>query len=639
MHTRLSSLKETIQSAVKSKRERAVRYDPAQASALVTGLLFFALLAVAFFTGAATESLKFFHPVSILFTLFWSFVFGALVLILPRRAGRWVFLVLYLALLIYGTAQYIYFKIFNKLFPFTALSNLHEGAGYMGASISYLGPLQAACFLLLLALGIYLFFRIPRIAPLPTGTRIALLPTALAALVLAQILLPRAYGPKTEYAVWNSFEDPRYVYDNYTNPQKCMGLCGYYQFLGVDFYHCFIRPLRTDNTQAQAQLQQFFEDYPSGHTDNDMTGLLKGKNAILIMMESVDYLAVSEQNTPTMWKMMQEGINFTNYYSSIFGDGATFSNEFVLNTGIYSPSNGAASYSFIRNSYSESLPNLFRAAGYSANSFHQNHSWFYNRGLMHKAFGYENYYSFYDWTDDREEVIRDTFLTRTPEVLDLVLSRSDGDDRPFFSFFITYSSHLPYVYDGELEPYAYENYVRPGETLAGREDLDCLMAKTRITDQMLQELLDAVDENTVIICVTDHFAYGLEEQTLLETKGEEWPLRQNTPFFLYCKDPDFTPMQVDKLCSNADFFPTIANLFGLGVPDNLMGHDIFDPTYPGYVIFSCYAWLTDDAYWHDEVYKEFGDPLSEEEIHDMIEYTFRRIECNTYLLESDYYKK
>lgn len=42
-----------------------------------------------------------------------------------------------------------------------------------------------------------------------------------------------------------------------------------------------------------------------------MTGLFEGKNVIVIMMESMDELAVSEQNTPTIYRMMQEGINFT----------------------------------------------------------------------------------------------------------------------------------------------------------------------------------------------------------------------------------------------------------------------------------------------------------------------------------------
>ena len=601
-------------------------------------LLFGSFLALALFVYIATESYKTFHIVSLIFTFFWSVLFCAVILVLPRRAGRIVYAVWYLFLLIYGTAQYIYFQIFNKLFSFTVISNLNEGAGYLGSSLSYLGPWQVVFFLVLLLLGAYVFFTLPSIDVLPKRMRFACIPLALGVVILSQFTLPRAYGEKTDYAVWNFFEDARYVYENYTNPHKCMGMAGYYQYLNIDFYNCFLKPFFIDTMEQSEQIEAFFASYDSTHKENEYTGMFEGKNAIIVMMESMDYLAISEENTPTIHMMMQNGINFPNYYASIFGDGATFSNEFVMNTGIYAPSNGAAPYFYISNTFSESLPNLFLDKGYTVNSFHENYGWFYNRALMHQAFGYQRYHSFYDYGGEHDDVIVDTFLTRTPSLMDRLLCRDNDSDTPFMSFVITYSAHLAYTYDGELAEYAFENYVDYGEELGGSEDLDVLMAKARITDQMLGELLDQIDENTIVICAADHYAYGLNEETLLEKKGDNWALRQNTPFFIYCKDPTYEPFEVDKICSNADFLPTIANLFGLDLSDRMLGHDIFDPDYEGFVIFSNYAWLTKDVFWHDQNIIEYSDDYPEDLIASMTEYTFRRIKINDYLLTSDYYK-
>lgn len=614
-------------------------YTHENRSAAITGLMFLSFVVVSLFVCAAADSFKTFHPANLLFTVLWSLFFCSVIIVLPRRAGRIVYAVLYLFFLIYGMAQYIYFQIFNKLFSFTVISNLGEGAGYLGASISNVEPIIVMFFLILLAAGIYIFIKIKEIVPVTGGAKIAAVPAAFAVLVLAQFTLPRAYGEKTQSAVWNSFEDARYIYENYTDPHKLLGLSGFYQYLGVDFYNCFVRPLTVDTVEQEDQIETFFAKYGAQHEKNDMTGLFEGKNVIVIMMESMDELAVSEQNTPTIYRMMQEGINFTNYYASIFGDGATFSNEFVMNTGIYSPSNGSAAYAYINNDFSHSMANLFRGKGYTANSFHHNHGWFYNRKLMHDAFGYENYNSYYDYSEEKEEVILDTFLTRSPALMEKVLGGTGDEGQPFMSFIITYSAHLPYTYDGELSEYAFAEYVNRGDRLGGSEDLDCLMAKARITDAMLSELIEQMDENTVVVCVADHFAYGLDEETLLATKGEHWALRQRAPFFIYTKDPDFEGFTVDKICSNADFLPTLANLFSLDLNQQTLGRDIFDPNYKGYVIFSNYSFLTDEVYWHDEVIEEYRSDYDETYVHFMIEYLYNRMKVNDYILSTDYYRK
>ncbi len=630
------NIKSKLNASVSQRKNTGYEFD--RKSFVASALTFLSFVVVNYYVCLATEAMRDFRAVNIIFTVLWSLFFCAVIFVLPRRLSRAVYGVWYFTLLIYGFAQFIYFKIFNKLFSFTVLSNAAEGAGYFDTLFQYLAPWQTIFFILLIALGVYTLLYIKNIVPMSVVTRICAIPALLCLLIISQLALPRVLGDKAEAAVWNSFEDPRYVYDNYTDPHKCIGYVGYYQYLSIDFYNCFIRGLKVDTEELTEQINAFFEDYPSTHTENEMTGIFEGKNAVIIMLESMDYLAISEKNTPTIYKMMNEGISFDNYYSSIFGDGATFSNEFVMNTGIYSPSNGSASYQYIKNHFNESLPNLFHSAGYSANSFHKNHGWFYNRELMHGAFGYSSYNTFYDYSDDTDTVNIDTMLTDTPELMEKLFGGLGDEDQPFMSFLITYSAHLPYDFDDELYEYARDIYPQENNVPGVSDDIIALRAKARITDDMLAKLLEAADEDTVFVCVADHFCYGLEEETLSKYKGDIWALRQRTPFFIYSKSSDMPSMQVHKLCSNSDFLPTVANLFGLAVPDHLLGSDIFDENYKGYVIFSNYSWLTDFGYWQDgEIVKEFGE-YTEDEVGEMISYMYRRIKTNQNILTVDYYK-
>lgn len=504
-------------------------------SFLYAFILFLSFYASSYFVVLSMGAQRTFHVISLIFTFVWSAFFTSIALILPPLASKIFYGVVYMLLLIYGIAEYIYYNIFEKLFSFTVISNIKEGAGYVKDIFSFIGWWQIAVFLLFIILGVIVICLIDKISKPTLPIRIILVPVSLILVVIGQFVLPNAFGPMSEKATWNSFENPRYIYEKYIDPHKCLGMVGYQQYIWMDFHNCFIRPLIADTTKQRTQTDTFFSEYGKEHKDNELTGVFKGKNAIVVMLESVDWQAVANSNTPTINMMMNEGITFTNYYASVFGDGATFSNEFLLNTGVCAPSNGTAAYSYKDNSFPNSLPNLFKKEGYSAASFHHNHGWFYNRAIMHMNFGYESYNSYYDYGGKWEEVIVDTYLTETKELLQDVLNNNES---PFLSFIITYSAHLGYTYDAELAQYAFDNYVDKNEVRPEKDDVNVLQAKARITDKMLKDLIENVDEDTVIICVTDHYAYGLKEETLNELYDTEWGLRQRVPFFIYCSDPD-----------------------------------------------------------------------------------------------------
>ncbi|UKI28386.1 MAG: hypothetical protein L6V78_05535 [Clostridium sp.] len=51
---------------------------------------------------------------------------------------------------------------------------------------------------------------------------------------------------------------------------------------------------------------------------NKYTGMFEGKNLIAITAEAFSPLAVDKDLTPTLYKLVHEGFNFTNMYSPIY---------------------------------------------------------------------------------------------------------------------------------------------------------------------------------------------------------------------------------------------------------------------------------------------------------------------------------
>ncbi len=54
---------------------------------------------------------------------------------------------------------------------------------------------------------------------------------------------------------------------------------------------------------------------------NKYTGKFKGNNIIFLQLEGIDKWLVTEEDTPTLYNMMNHSYNFTNHYSYYNGGG------------------------------------------------------------------------------------------------------------------------------------------------------------------------------------------------------------------------------------------------------------------------------------------------------------------------------
>ena len=203
-------------------------------------------------------------------------------------------------------------------------------------------------------------------------------------------------GERANVLAWDAWNYKRNIYDDYTEPRKSLQVSGLYEYVFRDITLSF-RQKGEDNTDTINYLNEYFssdEVKTTVSVDEELLKNFKDKNVVFVLMESIDNWLITEETMPTLYKLMNESINFTNHYSPIFGGGATFNSEFTTNTGYMTPFNGgSAAYYYGKNKFPYALGSMFNKAGYkSVNEFHLNYGTFYNRKQMSEAFGYNNYY-------------------------------------------------------------------------------------------------------------------------------------------------------------------------------------------------------------------------------------------------------
>ena len=561
-----------------------------------------------------------------LFSLGFGALFTALCLLPPRRWGRALYGALYALWAVYAVVQYGVWRIFGRFLFLSDFLFAGEGLDFAGYARQIMDARFALVVVLLALWGALGVWALPARA-----ARRRVCPALGLFFVLTQLIAPRLYAPVPETLDWDSWESSGYEYERFSSSAYDLALAGPYQFVLRDAW-LSVAP-DGDAAQTAAAVDAYFDEQPA-HQSNGMTGLLAGKNLILVQLESIDDFVLTEENTPTLARLQREGIHFSEFYTPQYSNGYTFNTEFAAQTGVYPYANGNVAYSLSRSAFPEAMGSLFADAGYTTGSFHKSEAKFYNRGAMHQAFGYVQYHSALDFAASDLEASVDEFLVDCDELYERMVN-----EQPFLSLLITYSGHLGYDEIDALTTYALEQHPEYRDDSRPYE-INGLFAKARLTDDMFAALLgrleqDGLLENTVLCVYDDHYAYGLTDRAVLEEYSEKagGRLLERTPCFIWYEG--CTPQTVDKTLQTVDLLPTLANLFGLPAP-RAMGRDAFDPSYAGYAIFPDGTWLTDAAYVENGAVV-WNDGMTEDEIAAMNAFARRFHEINDSILDCDYY--
>ena len=573
---------------------------------------------------------------SILFSLLWILFFVGLSLCFKGVIGRILYGILFGVYFLLFFTQCVYFPYTGFFFSFSLMELAGEGSAYILSTLASTSFYIYIVAIIILALAVLAIVKFPK----SETNRWKHAGVVFVAFVFFHAITPWFYGPANHSLKWDTWRNPRNVYQNFNDSNKSMKVCGLYEYSMRDFYITFLKKQETESVEEKAFLEETYKE-KIFHLSNEYTGILEGKNVIFLQLEGIDNWLLTEEDMPNLYGLMRESIQFSNHYSYYTGGGSTFNSEMAVNTGLVAPisyvQNG---YTFNRNLYPETLPKIFKRLGYTANAFHMNTGEYYSRELNYKNWGYDHYYGLLDetnYTDDSFELDRELIVNES------FYEKMFKQDEPFMHYIISYTPHTPYDENkGKGKLLAKEKY---GEEIPELTETECAKMYAGETDYMVGLLLEALKENglyenTVIVAYADHYLYTLNDKTVMEPyKETSNNLINQTPFFVWSKGID--AIEIEKVNAQIDILPTVLNLFGIKYGEQYyIGNDIFDPNYQGYVFFSDYSWYDGNIYVENgEITQGVTAGVNPEYITDMDKMIHQVIQRNDLTQKYDYWRK
>lgn len=571
---------------------------------------------------------------SIVFSVIWILLFVLVSLNLKRNIGRIVYSICFVLFFIIFLVNSVYFPYTGFFFSFNLLLLASEGSAYIMDTILSTPPMHFVIAFAILVLGILIIVKFPK----TKNNHFKTIGVIFAAFVIAHLFTPNLYGAANGALEWDTWRNPRNVYENFNDSNKSIKVCGMYEYAFRDFYMTFLKAKEAEDPDEIAFLDSIFAD-TTMHEENLYTGMFEGKNVIFLQLEGIDSWLLTEETMPNLYGLLGNSLVFENHYSYYNGGGSTFNSELAVNTGLITPiSYIQNAYTFSSNMYTYSMPKLFRAEGYSVNAFHMNKGEYYSRRLNYQNWGFENYYGLLDETTysdisyelDRELILNEFFYEK--------MFKQEG---PFVHYLITYTPHTPYNTTSGKGLYLGKEVY--GEDVPELSEEECAKLYAGETDKMIGLLMQALKdnglyENTVIVAYADHYLYTLSDKTILDQyKITDNNLINHTPFFIWSSD--MTQVPVYKVNSQIDILPTVLNLFGIEYEEeHFIGNDILDQDYAGYVFFSDYSW------YDGNVYVENGEIINGAEadptyVEEMNAHIHELIKKNDLVLKYDYLRR
>ena len=569
---------------------------------------------------------------SLLFSGLWIMLIVGLAMMSNKIASRIIYIVGFLLFFIMFFVHGVYYSLTDFFFNFNLIYSASEGSSYIWDTILGASPIFYAECVLIIVLAVYGFRKLPKNDKCKYREMIYIS----VSFCVLHICVPFVMGSANDALKWDSWRNPRNVYESFSDANKNIKVCGIYEYTIRDMYITFLKPKEEDKPEEIELLESIYVEQKL-HATNEYTGIFEGRNVILLQLEGIDSWMVTREDMPNLYELMQDSMVFENHYSYYSGGGSTFNSELAVNTGLITPvSYVRTPYTFTSNLFKYSLANQFAILGYRTNAFHMNSGEFYSRGLNYKNWGYESYngllennkYDDLSYELDRELIQDEEFY-----------EKMFRGEEPFLHYIITYTPHTPFDSEGDLGKYLCE--VNGDEdkigTLSGKETALYFASETdKMIDMLMQALEDnGLLENTVIVGYTDHYLYTLEG--IEEIKGTNDNLINNTPFFIWSYDME--PVKIEKVNAQIDILPTVLNMFGIIYDENYyIGNDIFDSEFTGYVFFSDYSWYDGNVYVADGEVK-YGEGISEEQLKEMNTLINSIIQKNDLTLKYDYFRR
>lgn len=349
------------------------------------------------------------------------------------------------------------------------------------------------------------------------------------------------------------------------------------QYYGVLMAHVidFVRLIEENTTSLSPTKEKLLSNWVRTNkplqTDNDLTGIAKGKNVIMIQVESLGGFVLNQvingkEVTPNLDKLAKNSQFYPNN-RFITGAGHTSDSDFVANTS-YFPLNDAAVFVRYGNDDFSSLPKTLVTNGYSTYAYHGYNRNFWNRDTALNSLGYQKFYA----------------ADNYPKGSTINLGLNDGDflsntadyivnqPKPSFSYIITLSSHVPFAITDHTKALNINLNDYPNQVGGYLENIN-------YTDRMLGDFfaklkIKKLYDDSLIIIYGDHtpvlpkFTAGTINYDPKTVQSKEVPLIIKLP-------NNTTDQTYINQGTSLDIAPTIFDLLDIKTNQLMFGQSLF----------------------------------------------------------------
>lgn len=498
--------------------------------------------------------------------------------VLKQKISKIILIITSIILTLYFIIQAIFYDLYIMPFSFATLSLAGNAVEFIGivkdAVIQNWLVILILCIPLILMIVLLKKIKFERYSIKKIGINIAII-IAVIILLIGTIQLDRE-------GIYSSYN----LIFNIDAQEKNIEKFGLITSTGIDLQRTIIEFEEQDTSLVYEYIDNV---EPTG--ENEYTGYFKDKNLIFILAESFNSIAVSEELTPTLYKLTNSGFKFNNFYSPLFI--STLGGEFQATTGLIPSQSILNFWKNQRPKISYGIGNSFSKQGYTANAYHNWKHRFYSREHTMKTLGFDSYMAI---GNGLEKLIDDEWL---PSDIDMINATTDfylSEDK-FVTYYITVSGHAPYNFSGNSTVKKYKEFVKD---LPYTEPAKAYLGAQIELDRAIETLINRLEQagilqDTVIALVGDHYPYTLtmDDINSISTYERDSIVEVNKSNFIIWNSEMQETIEIDKVGSQIDVLPTLLNLFGMEYDSRLIiGQDILSDN-PGIAIFSNRSWVSD----------------------------------------------